>query len=282
MDHFARIRREKFCFHPWKQFFFKMLKVKQMNQRIVAKFTECNFSGWKKATRKLRELRIQSIQNWKEYPKLLCEKPFKAWAKFVIATKNFASEQARIVHAYIRWKGRQKLSLIIRTWRHQAIYGRIDGMYTRRMLINSLTEQKLLSTGLEKMLSSQTLELESCKLLLETEVANRFRLEEQLTVLENDITKHRMIEHHLEQETIRLESVIDVSLQYSVILQPVRPTRKLICTTTVALLLCTGHGGDQPTPSGPLAQHADRLQVQAPQGEPTRPRGGLRVAVPYH
>lgn len=211
VDHFARLRRERFVFTPWKQFFYRMMNVKRMNQKHVARFVSINFSGWKRASQYLRNLRKITVTNWKLYPKLLCEKPFRAWSKFIVATKNFASEQTRIVNAYIRWKGRQKLSLIIRTWRHQAIYGRIDGMYTRRMLITSLSEQKLLTSNLEKMLSTQTLELESCKLLLETEIGKRNVLEETVTNLESDITKHRMIEHHLEQETIRLESIIDVS-----------------------------------------------------------------------
>lgn len=209
VDHFARLRREKFCFGPWKEFFFRMVMVKRMNHRITARFVSNNFHSWRLAARKLHMLRQVTIENWKDYPLLMYDKPFKAWRKHVIATKNFAAEQSRIVNAYIRWKGRQKLSLIIRTWRHQALYGRIDGMYTRRMLITSLAEQKMLSTALEKMLSTQTLEMESCRLLLEAEIGKRKALEEQVTTLENDIVKHRMIEHHLEQETIRLENIIE-------------------------------------------------------------------------
>jgi len=209
VDHFARLRREKFCFGPWKDFFFKMVQVKRMNHRITARFVQGNFHAWRLASRKLHLLRQVTIENWKDYPLLMYDKPFKAWRKHVVATKNFAAEQSRIVNAYIRWKGRQKLSIIIRTWRHQALYGRIDGMYTRRMLINSLADQKMLSTALEKMLSTQTLEMESCRLLLEAEIGKRRALEEQVTTLENDIVKHRMIEHHLEQESIRLENIIE-------------------------------------------------------------------------
>lgn len=45
------------------------------------------------------------------------------------------------------------MSLIMRTWRHQALFGRVDGLYSRQMLIKSLGEQKLLTTSLEKMMT---------------------------------------------------------------------------------------------------------------------------------
>tara|TARA_B110000091_G_C13360193_1_gene287945 strand:- start:45 stop:212 length:168 start_codon:yes stop_codon:yes gene_type:complete len=51
----------------------------------------------------------------------------------------------------------------MKRWRHQAMYGRIDGLYTRQMLISSLNEQKIMSSGLEKFMASQTVEVDECR-----------------------------------------------------------------------------------------------------------------------
>jgi hypothetical protein len=40
-------------------------------------------------------------------------------------------EQLRICKAYVRWKWRQRILLILKVWRHQALYGRVDGLYSR-------------------------------------------------------------------------------------------------------------------------------------------------------
>jgi len=90
-------------------------------------------------------------------------RPFSAWAGFVMGAKNKFYEHMRLATSYIRCKQRKLLRLIVKTWRHQAVYGRIDGLYTRKMLIDSLAEQKTLSANLQKSLTGQLMELEQCR-----------------------------------------------------------------------------------------------------------------------
>ena len=55
--------------------------------------------------------------------------------------------QAQIVNAYIRWKRRNYMLLILRTWRHQSLFGRVVGMYPIIKLLKSLSDQKTHAVG---------------------------------------------------------------------------------------------------------------------------------------
>ena len=50
-----------------------------------------------------------------------------------------------------------QMSLILRTWRHQAVYGSVEGMYSRTALTKSLSEQKTLGNALQKIVANQTI-----------------------------------------------------------------------------------------------------------------------------
>jgi hypothetical protein len=93
-----------------------------------------------------------------------------AWANHVRAVKNHDQEQLRICKAYVRWKWRQRILTILKVWRHQALYGRIDGLYSRQMLLKTLAEQKFASNLLEKHMADQVLELEECRTIVAKEI----------------------------------------------------------------------------------------------------------------
>lgn len=99
----------------------------------------------------------------------------------------------------------------MKAWRHFALFGRIDGLYSRQMLLKSLAEQKTLVSDLEKTMSEQTLELEDCKTVVTHEITKRQDLESKFTNALNDVNTLKMKNHHYEQEIRRLESVIQVS-----------------------------------------------------------------------
>lgn len=132
-----------------------------------------------------------------------------AWAGHVKAVKNHDQEQLRICKAYVRWKWRQRVLTILKVWRHQALYGRIDGLYSRQMLLKTLAEQKFASNLLEKHMADQTLELEECRTIVAKEIEKRKSLEDELKVVSAERDKNKMTNHHFEQELRRVQSIID-------------------------------------------------------------------------
>ena len=43
------------------------------------------------------------------------------------------------------------------------MFGRLDGLYTRQMLLKTLGEQKLFCNSMQKLMGDQTMELEECR-----------------------------------------------------------------------------------------------------------------------
>lgn len=195
---------------PWIAYSKVRQMVKFLAQRSLARFVQYNFHAFVAQVKKQRKLRSETISNWKGYSREISYVPFAAWASYVKAAKNSQNEKTRLVSAYVRWKWRQKMLLIMRTWRHQALYGRIDGMYTRKMLVKSLAEQKQHSTGIERLMANLTVELEECRELVEREILKRKVLEDNLNISNQEISRNIMISHHIEQELRRTEAIIEV------------------------------------------------------------------------
>ncbi len=209
VDNFARNRLKRFIFYPWKEFYTMQSLVRKMLQRQLARFVMKNFYAWREIARQLRKLRVQAVGEWRGYGRYITQTPFQAWAQFVKGVKNHNNEQQRIVNSYLRWKWRQRIVIIMKRWRHQALYGRIDGLYTRQMLIASLNEQKIMSQGLEKMMAAQTVEVDECRELTEREINKRKLLENRLKDSQTDCHKHKMYSHHAEQEMKRMEGIVE-------------------------------------------------------------------------
>ena len=209
IDTFAKHRLLKFVYKPWSEYFKLQSNVRKCYQRQVALFVKNNFYALRERCKIQRRLRDETVSTWRSYSRVMTQKPFQAWASWYRNVKNNNNEQERIVSKYCKWKWKQRMLLIIRTWRHQALYGRIDGMYTRQMLVQSLNEQKQLATSLERMMAAQTVQLEECMDIVEKEISKRKDLERKIGSLNNDINKYKMVQHHLEEETKRVEAIVD-------------------------------------------------------------------------
>lgn len=209
VDNFARIRCERVVFAAWKAYFGIQHIVKLKYQHKVAMHMKAVFLGWKSIAKHQHDLRLQTYQNWVGYAGLMTEKPFKAWADFVKGQKNQYHEHLRIAKSYRRWKTRQKLAQIVKVWRHQALFGRLDGLYTRQMLLKTLGEQKMFTSTLEKLMADQTLELDECKRVLHEEIEKRKHGESEITQLNSTINHMKMTNHHYEQELKRLTATVD-------------------------------------------------------------------------
>jgi hypothetical protein len=209
IDTFAKHRLLRYVYKPWSEYFKLQSNVRKCYQRQVALFVRNNFHALRARCQVQRRLREETVSTWRSYSRVMTQKPFQAWASWYRNVKNNNNEQERIVSKYCKWKWKQRMLLIIRTWRHQALYGRIDGMYTRQMLVQSLTEQKQLATSLERMMAAQTVQLEECMDIVEKEISKRKDLERKIGSLNTEINKYKMVQHHLEEETKRVEAIVD-------------------------------------------------------------------------
>lgn len=210
LDYFARIRQIRIVWIPWKARHLLMRLVKLKLRTYLTAFIRKYFDALRTITGAQHVLRAKVIHTWQTYATEIMGTPFHAWANLAFLARTSIREKTRIATAYRRWKARQFHKIILRTWRHQALYGRTDGMYSRAMLAKGLKSQKALADRLEKLMVSQAVELEECKELIDREILKRFELEGKLQVATGDIHRQEMFSHHAEQEVKRIEAIVEV------------------------------------------------------------------------
>lgn len=167
-------------FAPWKVYTKRSKRVNYMFTKKLSDFLKANLLGWKNITMKNKRLRQETISNWSGYAVLIMSTPFAAWKEFASTASIRRMHQNSLVTAYVRWKTRQKHIRILRLWRHQSLYGGIEGMYSRTTISKSLGEQKGMTAALQKMLTKQTIELEECKELVHKETTTRKKMEDKV------------------------------------------------------------------------------------------------------
>lgn len=77
---------------------------------------------WHKVAKVDRQIRREAVNCWLEFPIYVMMEPFQAWKSSILGRKTKDRDNQRIVETFVRWKGRQKLRLIVKTWRHQVIF----------------------------------------------------------------------------------------------------------------------------------------------------------------
>ena len=211
VDHFATIRLLRMVIKPWRGYTARAVKSGSLYRKHLSSFIYNIFILWRTISNKFRKLRIEAIDSWKNYSRLVLQSPFQLWAQYAAVSRKKSFESEHRGRLYCRWKHRKFLEKILRTWRHYALYGRVDGMYSRPVLIQSLREQKMQCSRMIKVMASQTIQIESMTQTLETEISRRMGLEKQLRMMEEDSKKAKLAAHHMQSELQRLETVIEVS-----------------------------------------------------------------------
>jgi hypothetical protein len=167
-------------FIPWKLFTKRSKKINFLYIHKLSFFLHSHLLAWKHITSKHKLLRQHTISNWTGYAVWVMHTPFAAWKEYASSASIRRMHQTSLVNAYVRWKQRQKHILILKLWRHQSLYGGIEGMYSRTTISKSLGEQKGMTAALQKMLTKQTIELEESKELVYKETTTRKKMEDKV------------------------------------------------------------------------------------------------------
>lgn len=125
VDYFVRARLLRYVFQPFKAYILRLIQAKALYRKQACKLLQHVVKAWRDVAARDHLIRRAAAEKWLEYPRLLVTRPFIAWKQHTMKLKTQATEHKLMVSAYIRWKTKQKLHHIVRTWRHQALYGRI-------------------------------------------------------------------------------------------------------------------------------------------------------------
>ena len=136
--------------------------------------------AWKiQADLSVKRKRI-AIAEWKDYSRALWKVPFRAWYVWTQARKKEHAASRILLTAWERKKLRDLKYQVFKVWRHQAAYGKIEGMFSRVKLLRTLDEQK----GLIKTIG------ESLDVTQDTLMATKGALEHQISL--NDENTKRL------------------------------------------------------------------------------------------
>ena len=139
----------------------------------------------------------------------LTEVPFRMWFVWMDQRKRKKTDQQRLVTAYIRTKHRKFLWNILRGWRHQAVYGRIAGLYSRNDLMRSLTEQKQQCKMMETEMNAYVGNVNDMNKMLEENTKKVKEMEIAVRKKDGKAMELRLAMHHCEQEMVKMQSLVD-------------------------------------------------------------------------
>jgi hypothetical protein len=209
VDAFSDRRVKKLFFNLWRPVTKRYGDGKRMRRRNFSKFLVRHIAAWQVVARQQRTLIKWSIDEWKSYSVRLTEVPFRMWFVWMDQRKRKKADQQRLITAYIRTKHRKFLWNILRGWRHQAVYGRIAGLYSRNDLMKSLTEQKQQCKVMENEMNLYIGSVNEMNLMLENNTKKVKDMESKLKVKDEKNKELRLAMHHCEQEMVRMQSLVD-------------------------------------------------------------------------
>jgi hypothetical protein len=210
VERFERVRTLRGVFAQWSRGASKLVAARTMRRRHDTDIAKAVLAGWRTESTRIKRVRELTISAWEQHSmKNLCV-PFRAWYIYTDDKKRLYRDQERLALMYRRSALRRIMYRILKAWNHQAVYGRIDGLYTRPQLMASLAEQKDHSAKLIAHLN------DAKNSLAEMEAScNEYRGREAMQlqdIAERDatISQLRMAIHGAEQDMVRLRGQIKV------------------------------------------------------------------------
>jgi hypothetical protein len=198
----SRMRILRKVVPAWREAAARYAQARRLERKAVNAFAKLHFQAWALEAKRFRLIKKNAVDNWLFRCKSLIERPFRAWFVYTDNRLRERADSIRLVAQYRRLKTRQFMWKIMRTWRHQAVFGKVEGLYSRTELMRSLAEQKVHSKALEHHAKEFTSAIGESAQVLEEEHATVKALESQLEGREMEVANLQMALQHCEQVLI--------------------------------------------------------------------------------
>jgi hypothetical protein len=129
-------------------------QAKRMRRRNLSQFVSDYLVNWYRVTKYYRQIKINALNQWKNYQYYTLGRPFLCWKDVTITLKKVRQDRDRFICSYRRVKDRRYQWRIFRTWRQQARYGRVTALYSRQDLVQQLALQNRKIDCLESQIES--------------------------------------------------------------------------------------------------------------------------------
>ena len=209
VDQFARRRVLKLAWPLWRQVTTASAAAERLRRRMQTCDVRNHLRAWRARAAHQHALRATTVAQWRDVCARRIALPFRAWYLFVEKKMRTKEDQLRLITSYLRLKLRQTQWKILRAWRHQAIFGRIEGLYTRTELMKSLAEQKAHGRYVEALAEDHYTASEEMNALLEEEREKVRRAHAKLEERADEIAQLKMALHNAETEVARVANVVE-------------------------------------------------------------------------
>lgn len=209
VETFYRRRILRMFLPPWREIAKVYGVVRKMARAQRTRFARNNLLAWKERSNYQRGLRRGAVDLWKETSMMIVALPFRAWFLYMDKMRREREDQQRLINQHTRLKTRQLMWKILRTWRHQAVFGRVEGLYSRTELMRSLAEQKQHSKALEYQSQEYTTALDAMNKMLDEEHDHIEEKERAIAARDDEIANLKMALHNAEHDMIRVSAVLE-------------------------------------------------------------------------
>ncbi|CAN0229446.1 unnamed protein product, partial [Pylaiella littoralis] len=203
---FARRREMLGVFLAWARKSSQLAIATRMQRKKLTEVMAGVFDTWRSDMKKSKQI---TVGMWADFSLKDLGEPFRMWYIFTDFSKKQTKEQERLLKLFRRAKNRKKVLFILKAWKHLAVYGRIEGMYTRSQLMASLAEQKehtLRLVGKVDDLAGGLGDMEELAMEYRSQMIIRQR---ETSEREDGMDRQSMALHHAEQEIARLQCLLD-------------------------------------------------------------------------
>ena len=148
IEYHAQLNLQKRMFRWWLYQSTHMRTIRQKTEEILQSTLKRVFRAFASQARVQHTLRLVVIREWKAYSVRLAIVPFRHWFLYIRARQMRHKVQRGVIASYQRKQKHTLMYHMFRGWKHQTLYGSVEGMHTKFDLIKVLEDQKLYSEAL--------------------------------------------------------------------------------------------------------------------------------------
>ncbi|KAF1326332.1 hypothetical protein FI667_g8513, partial [Globisporangium splendens] len=154
-------------------------------------------------------LRDNVIEEWRAYSRRIFQTPFRCWYVYASQKRAHRITKETICVAYERRQRRHIKYNFFRLWKHQVLFGNVEGVHSKLHLLRSLEDQKRMCLGLEanaRLYQENIAALHASIAQLETKLEEK---QLELAQVHDSTQVIRFGLHNAEQNIVRVQGMLE-------------------------------------------------------------------------
>lgn len=209
IDAHCRRARLKRHLRAWHKYCSLLRRVRALFESTTRSSLGFRLKRWHIRARYQRELRANTVEEWQAYCRRIFQTPFRAWYIFAAKKRARRNAQEQICVAYARRARRQTKYTFFRLWKHQTLFGNIEGVHSKLHLLHSLEDQKRLCITLEKNAALYRENIAALQTSIEQLEDKLMEKQQELAKAHADAQATRFGLHSAEQGIARVQGLVE-------------------------------------------------------------------------